>query len=560
MAGENDTGVLGLAVPGVISYGLYAALKSSGADPAYLYVSGGIAGFCGALTVIKFLIETKNWLQLRRMLRPQGIYGTTKPLNSQSPKELGLKTSNRSGKGMVLGAKRSDRRNRLLFYDGDGHGLYVSGTGGGKSNSLSKPFRLSLGAEVNAIITAKGEDMAVSLYRFITEELRQTCVCIDPYRLMKAHGIKCDDYNPCDRLVELAREESPVVFEAAREIAKIMLVDPSAGGGDNKIFRDMGREFIALSLVLLAIEEAETGELCCNPAHLNRILSDGTDRLNRFFIQMASCPHYDDTVARAGRKFLSKIEKSAKSAESFLTEAQMALAPFEPVSAIGNSVEFSTFNPADLKTPGKGITVFIVLPLEASHLADLYTGLCVDTLASRCLAANRAEPRVVIIADEFENLSRGPLPVVERILKLGRTRGVQLHAFIQDLGGLEARYKELTSMFISQSAILMAFDIRSAKDAEMYSKRAGQQSIVTDSASASKHGAGSLNVKEEGIPLMRQDQFTQLPKFCAVLFKDQHPPMIVDLVHYKAVDPWNALVDDVPGVAPEPDFKVRFKA
>lgn len=560
MTQQNDPGLLSFAVPGVIAFGTYAMLKNGGADAAYLHLAKGIGWACVGLTVVKFLRDTKNWIALRGMLNPQGIYGTTKPLNSQSPKELGLKTRNKSGKGMALGAKHGDWLHRLVYYDGDSHGLYVGSTGSGKSSSLAKPFRLSLGAEVNAIITAKGEDMAVSLHRFITEVLGQECICIDPYKLMKDHGVKSHDYNPCGELVDLASKQSPRVFEKAEEIAKIILQDPPNGGGDNQVFKDWGRSIIALCLVFLAVEEAETGELCCNLAYLNRLFNDSLEEVSKFFLRMSACPAFEGEIAGAGRKFLSKVTTTQKSAESFLSELQVALAPFRSVSEIGKSVEYSTFNPDHLKTPGKGMTIFIVLPLESSHMADMYTGLVLDTLANRCIAANRANPRVVIIADEFENLSRGPLPVVERILKLGRTRGVQLHAFVQDMGGLDARYKELTSMFVSQSAIFMAFDIRSVKDAEMYSKRAGQRSIVTDNASVPDGGTGSITVREEGIPQMRVDQFTQLPKFQAVLFKENHPPQILDLIHWKQVDPWCHQVDPVPGTPAEPDFKVRFKA
>jgi len=32
------------------------------------------------------------------------------------------------------------RWQKLMYYDGDSHGIYVSGTGGGKTNSFSKKF------------------------------------------------------------------------------------------------------------------------------------------------------------------------------------------------------------------------------------------------------------------------------------------------------------------------------------------------------------------------------------------------------------------------------------
>ncbi|MBM1556241.1 type IV secretory system conjugative DNA transfer family protein [Sulfitobacter mediterraneus] len=563
MSQNNDTGVIGLAVPATISYGVYAMLKSSGADPIYLYASGGVALTCGALALVKFVIETKHWIDLRRMLRAQGTYGTTRQLNDMTPEEIGLSTCNKDGDGIVLGAQSGQRGvqqlwPKLLYYKGDSHGLFSAGTGGGKTSSLAIPIRLSLGAHRNAIITAKGDDMCVALYRYLTEILHQEVHCVDPYRLLERHGIKSDDYNPCEGLVELADYRSPDLIEKARELVLTVLPEPSGTSDQNKLFRDNGREFLVWCLIYLAVEQAETGHLCCNLAYLNRVLSDGTDEVLRFFVRMTSCQDFDGEIARAGKRFLGKFKSTAKTAESFLTEAQTALQPYVPVSRIGKSVEHSTFNAADLKTKGKKMTIFIILPAEKSGVNDAYVGLCLNTLLTQAIQANSFEPRLTIIADEFEALSTGPLPIIERVLKIGRSRGVQLLAFIQaKSGGLEAKYKELAPMFESQSAIHMLWDVRSVKEAEEYSKRAGQRSIVTDSADANR---GSLTVKEEGIPQLRLDQVIQRPKFQAVLFKENNAPMIVDLVHHKAVSPWNSQVDVVPGAPPEPDFKVRFKA
>lgn len=557
MAQNNNTSVLELAVPAMISYGLYSALRSSGADPAYIYVAGGVAATCGTLAGMKFVIDSFGWWQMRALQKPQGIYGTTRKLNALSPKEIGLTTCNKDGNGIVLGTKHGSRRPKLMYYNGESHGLFSAGTGGGKTSSFTIPIRLSLGAHRNAIITAKGEDMAVALHRHLTKNLGQKVVCIDPYRLLARHGIKSDDYNPCDILVELAEYRSPELIEKAREIALVVLQEP-VGADQNKLFRDNGREFLAWLLMFLAIEQAETGELCCNLSFLNRVLSDGTDEVLGFFSRMTHCLEYDGEIARAGKRFLSKFKSTAKTAESFLTEAQTALQPYVPVSMIGKSVEYSTFNPADLKTPGKKMTVFIILPPEKSALNDAYMGLCLNTLLTRCISQNRFNPRVTVIADEFENLSTGPLPIIEKVLKIGRSRGVQLLAFIQARsGGLEAKYKELAPMFLTQSALHVVWDVRSVSEAEEYSKRAGQRSIVTDTAVAEN---GSITVKEEGIPQLRLDQITQLPKYQCILFKEQHPPMIIDMAHYKAVAPWNTQVDAVPGAPPEPEFKVRFKA
>lgn len=561
MAGQRNEGVLAVAVPCALSYGAYNLLKSSGAYPELLYLTGGMAALCAVIAAKRSVDSLAYWFDMARLRKAAGTYGTTEKLNSRTPKQIGLKTSNEDGNGIPLGAKHGSRKREIMYYDGDSHCMFLNPTGGGKSNSFGKPARLALGAERNAIITSKGVDMAVSTNRFLTEELGQTVVNIDPYRQLKEHGIKSDNFNPTGNLVELAEKHSPDLIEKAREIAQVILPDPAGGSGDNKIFRAVGRQFITWSLVYLALEEADTGHLCCNLAYLYRMLNDGPEVLLRFFQEMTLCTDFDGVVSMAGKRFAGKFKNAPKSAESFLTEAQEALAIFDPVSMIGKSIEYSTFNAADLKTPGKKITIHIVLPVEKSESNNVFIALCLNTLISQCIEAGTFEPRVTIIADEFENISTAPIPIMERLLKTGRTLGVQLMAFVQDLKGLEARYKELTSMFITQSAILMAWDVRSVEDAELFSKRAGQRSIVTDSYSVPDAGGNpSISIREEGIPVLRVDQFTQMPKFQAVLFKEQHPPMIVDLVHFKEVDPWVHQIDHVAGALPEPDFRVRYKA
>ncbi|MEP5729995.1 MAG: type IV secretory system conjugative DNA transfer family protein [Sulfitobacter sp.] len=563
MADRNEKSIYQVAVPAMISAGIYAGLRSGGADMVYQYMAGGVACIFNAQLALKFLSDTAEWNSWRKLSKPQGIHGTTEELNSQRPKDIGLSECNKDGEGIYLGSQSDPSLAgklwpKLLYYKGDGHCLFQAGTGGGKTSSVAGPIRLGLGAERNAIITAKDADMAVQFHRFLTQELGQQVVCIDPYRLMERHGIKSDDLNPFWRLIELAEYRSPEAIEKAKEIAKVLLPEPGGAQGDNKLFRDNGRDFLTWSLLFLAIEEAETGELCCNPAHLNGVLADGADQVTQFFMRMTCFEDYDGEIARAGRRFLGKFKNTAKTAEGFLTEAQTALDAYVPASRIGKSVRRSTFNPADLKTRGKKMTVFIILPAGLSDVNEGYVGLCLNNLARRCIEANTFLPRVTIIADEFEALSKGPLPVVETILKLGRSKGVQLCAFIQaKTGGLEARYKDLAPMFESQSAITMYWDMRNVKEAEEASKRAGQRSVMTESSNVDQ---GSVTVQETGIPLLRLDQIMRRPKFQSILFKENHSPMILDLVHYKQVSPWNTWVDPVPGAQAEPDFKVRFKA
>jgi len=495
------------------------------------------------------------------MLKPKGINGWLGEVNSFHPKAMGLHTDNNDGNGLLLGSlKRKWLYDIPVFYKGDSHGLILAGTGAGKTSSLSKGWVVGLGKHHNRIVTAKGADIAVSTYRFLTEELNHHVVCIDPYRLMREHGIESDDFNVCDILVKLADERSPDILDKAREIALVLIPEQISSSGENKIFRNVGRSIIYNILVYLAVEQASTGEFCCNLAYLNRLINSGTQDVLKVFQRMSIMPEYEGAIARAGKRFISQFANNPKSAASFLTEAQEALVIFEPVTPIGKSCESSTFLASDLKNPNKPMTVFIILPPEKSGLNDAFAGLCLNSLCTTAIEADRFTPQVTIIADEFENLSSAPLPTIEKVLKIGRTRGVRLLAMCQDGESLKARYGQMSSMFWTQSSLKIAMDIRSVNEAEDYSKRSGQRSVITDSASVQnntdEHG---VSIKEESIPLLRQDEFIRLPKFTAAVWKDNNPPLILDLVHYKMVDPWMHQIDDVPNAPPEPNLPIKFK-
>ncbi|MEO1748408.1 MAG: type IV secretory system conjugative DNA transfer family protein, partial [Pseudomonadota bacterium] len=527
MAARNET-ALTAAFPALICFVFYTSFQAMDAHFVYLYMFGGSALFCALVATLRLLRDIKNSIRFRWLLKPKGVHGRVEHLNSHDPTTMGLHTDNHDRNGLPLGHLRGSKAKKLLWYKGDGHGLIAAGTGAGKTVSLSKNWAVALGKHHNRIITSKGVDIAVATYRYLTQELGHEVINIDPYRLLKQHSIPSDDFNPCDILVDLAKRQSTDIFDKAREIALCLIPEVLGASGENKIFRSVGKQFITSTLIYLAIEQSETGELVCNLAYLNRLLNSGTDDLLDVFQRMSIIPHYDGAIARAGKRFVSQFQNSPKSAQSFITEAQEAIAIFEPATPIGQACEYSTFNASDIKNSDKNITINIILPVEKSGINDQFAGLVLNSLCTLAIEADRFHPQVTIIADEFENLSSAPIPIIERVLKIGRTRGVRLFAFIQDQESLAARYGQLASMFKTQAAIFMAMDIRSVDEAEEYSKRSGQRAIVTDSANMAEDNSDyGVSVKEEGVPLMRLDAFTRMPKFTAVLFKEQYAPLML---------------------------------
>jgi len=546
---------------GAVFYTISRSLKAAGAEPTIAWIFELAAMFCGVLLLFRLILLVKDSISFKSLLKPKGIHGWLGEVNSFHPEAMGFSTNNNDGNGLLVGSlKRKWRSDLPVFFKGNGHCITMAGTEGGKTQSLSKGWTVGLGKHHNRIVTAKGADIAVSTFRYLTQVLKHHVVCIDPYRLLKEHGIESDDFNPCQILVELADKKSPDVFEKAREIAQVLIPELIDAGGDNKVFRDVSKSMIADILVHLAVEQAETGELVCNLPHLRVLMTSSTEDLIEIFQNMAIMPDYGGEISRAGKRYLSQFKNNLKSAQSFIVDAQNALAIFAPCTALGQSFEHSTFKPSDLKNPEKNMTVFIILPPEKSGLIDQAAGIILNTLCTVTIEENRFEPQCTIIADEFENLSNQPLPIIEKVLKIGRTRGVRLLAMCQDAESLKARYGQMSSMFWTQSSLTIAMDIRSVDEAENYSKRSGQRSIVSDSTNIPDDlDDQSLTVKEEEIPLLRQDEFNRLPKFTAAIWKDNNPPLILNLVHYKQVDPWVHQIDDVPGAPPEPNFPIKFK-
>ncbi len=556
-SGSSKTGT---AVCAVVFYVAARGLGSAGADPYLTLMFEWMAAFCGLLFVVQIIGSVCAVIANRGLLKPTGIHGRVERLNGQHPKELGLHTDNDDGEGLLLGSIRRWWRDAPIFFKDWTHGLILAGTGAGKTSSLSKGWTVGLGKHHNRIITAKGEDLCVATYRYLTEELKHLVVCIDPYRLLKKHGIDSDDYNPCDRLLELANKKLSGIFDEARQIAFCLIPEAIGASGENKIFRSVSRQLIADLLVFFAVEQSETGELCCNLPFLRKLCSSDTQDLLDVFQRMSIMPDYDGAIARAGNRFLAQFKNNPKSAQSFIVEMQEALAIFEPCTPLGQSFEHSTFNASDIKNPNKNMSIFIILPPEKSGIVDQAAGVILNTLCTIAIEANSYDPPVTIIADEFEAISSGPLPVTEKILKIGRTRGLRLMAFVQDWMSLKAKYGDLAYLFKTQCSMMLTMDVKSVDDAEEYSKRSGQRAVVRDSANVSEDGEGfGVTVKEEAIPLLRQDEFNRAPKFTATLFKDAHAPLMLDLIHYKMVNPWVHQIDDIPGAPPEGSFPKKFK-
>nr|WP_245197568.1 type IV secretory system conjugative DNA transfer family protein [Jiella mangrovi] len=446
-----------------------------------------------------------------------------------------------------------------MSYKGYSHVSVRAPNGGGKSESLVMTNCLGLGADRNLVVTAKGGEVASITLRHRRDRLKQNVAIINPWRIDDLPNF---DFNPLQVLVRMAATGDPEIVDFARAIFSVLVPEPEQSG-DNKFFREAAKDLLVWLAIALAYWEAETGELVCNLPYLYRVIGGGDESLGPWLVRMQSTDAGSGLLKVAAGRITAKAKRSEKTFENVLSEAQNALAIFDPHGPLGRAMEYSDFDPQDLKN--KKMSIYIVAPPE--KLIGEYgkwMGLVVDVLIRTCLQARKAEPRVTFLLDEFANLSTTALPAILPALYIGRAYGTQIVTFVQDRRSYE-RYGKESSAFDTQCDVICSWGVRDLNDAEWIEKRSGQASVITESgtipADASSGdldtGRASMGLSEKAIPVIRKDQAIQLPDHTHLIFYKNKAPILADLISYKMVDPWVRQAD-IPQGDPE-RFPIRFK-
>lgn len=550
-------GPVGGTLTAVLFLLIFHLLRSYDAPQFLIWLYGCMVALCG-YSVARDLWSAFQWgCLLRNMHQSAGTFGRTGFPTAADAERIGLSFTNEDGNGIPLGGTG----NKIIYYHGPSHISVRAATNAGKTESLSATICYALGAHRNVVATAKGAELAWLCARYREDELGQQAYIVDPFGIAKRLGLKTHDFNPVGHLPRYAAARSPELLDRARAVTLILTPESDAASGENKIFRQLARDLKSGVLSFLAVEQADTGELCCNLPTLQRVLRGSNESLMEFLHRMRRCNAYDGAISRAADSFLGRLERSPKFAESILAQAIAPLDIYEPAGPLGRNTLYSDFDVRELKQPGRGVSIFFVTAPEKSELYHTHIGLCLNATIEESIAADRFEPRLTIVGDEWASL--GVLPAALPTLFLGRSRGVQLVTFVQQTESYE-RYGKQAAAFTTQSEVVIAWAIRSTKDAKEYSERAGQLSAITESISAVPQTTGSrgpsITLAERGIPYLRPDEFLQLPDYTGVVFYKQNPPFTVDLVSFRSVDGWREHGQPMPGAPPLRELPVKYKA
>lgn len=511
-------------------------------------------------TVWSAYLDWRLWRFFRNAPTPTGLHGRTDHVGLNELVLAGLKTSNPDGNGIPIGAIGDT----MLFYEGNSHVSVRASTGGGKSESSFAPTCFALGSHRNIIATGKGKEPAclVAEHR---KSIGQEVVIIDLGNQMGGTGLKVSDFNPIGHLVELAERNDPKLIDEARKIAASLIFEPKGGaGGDSIFFRNQGRKWKTWFLCGAAVLEAMHGELICNLPALYTKINSGDDELKAFLTELTTLDHFENSISGAAKRILSKWKSSPKTFESVLSEVENGLEIYDPASHLGkSSIYTSDFDPRDIKR--KPMTILLVTDPTQSETHGIAAGLALEVLTNIALQANSFEPRVTIIADEFANLSKGALPSMLPTLYVGRSLGVQLITYVQDTSSYEDRYGKEASAFTTQCEVTIISKCSDVDDAENYSKRSGQISVMSESLNlpqgmeSDPNKSYSVTLSEQGIPRLRADDFLHLDNFKAAVFYKQLPAVMFDLVSYRQVLPWRDQAGTVPDAPPQDELPIRFQ-
>ena len=227
----------------------------------------------------------------------------------------------------------------------------------------------------------------------------------------------------------------------------------------------------------------------------------------------------------------SSAENTYKSIVATFSE-KMSL--FDDVN-VANITSYSDF---EFDALGKKPTaIYIIVPDEDKTYYSLVTiivGLLYRELVK--LANSNDEKRLPVnidwLLDEFANCP--PLPDIEAIVSVARSRGMRFHFFIQSLSQLDNVYGKDVAQIIMDNCGLVYLKTNTQDTAEAISKRLGKQTIESNSLSqniSKKDYGGNKSVSLMGRDLMTPEEVKEL-HYKTIIFPIIGHPILRDTVVY----------------------------
>ena len=435
--------------------------------------------------------------------------------------------ANRAVRRFLAACQRKERKHLVRLTKAI-HTAVFAPTGAGKGVSCVIPFLLTCKESCFVLDVKDGELARVTADA--RRRMGRNVYIIDPYRCVTKTPATL---NP----VEFVDKNSPYALDDSREIAA-EIVERKDEKGDGVHFLDNAEAGIA-AVIAMCVEYAEGDQKSL------QAVCDITSRPDRFakaIELMVTSTAQEGMVAREGGNLMHL--KDRELASTMTTIARFLR--FLSTPALAASTRVSSFDPKEILNGNTD--VYCVLPSDRvgtlSPLLRLWTGTFLRT-ALRAKGKNR----IHFICDEAGS-SLGKMDQLSKALTVGRSAGIRLQLYYQDLGQLKKCWPDGADQTLLANVNQVFFGVNDKETAEYVSARLGDATIIVDdwgeSESQQREGSGkpashsrtrNLNHKQVARKLLKPEEILSgLHEREAITFAPGLPPIWTWLTRYYEED------------------------
>ena len=408
------------------------------------------------------------------------------------------------------------------------HTCVFAPTGVGKGVSCVIPFLLT-NTDSCVVVDLKGE-----LAKQCAEARRKmghTVVLLDPYMQVTD---KPDTFNP----FEFIDSDSDLAIDDCRDIAEALIV--RSGTEKEPHWNDVAEMWLTAMSALLVNLRLETG---ANLTELKTLVSD-TTLMQQAIVKMTESDAWDGVLSRFGNQLTHFKDKELNST---LTSTNRHLR-FIDSPAIAASTSTSSFNPADLLSGSKKMTIFLILPPERMRGQAGLLRLWISSMFRAAIRGGLQERhKVNFVLDEAASL--GKMDALDDAIDKYRGYGIRLFLYYQSLGQLKKCFPDDQGQTLLSNTTQVFFGVNDQQTAEYVSNRLGEQTIIVESGGTSSGGSRSGDAKSGGTSttsswnrsdnwqqlgrkLLKPEEVTALSQRIAITFSPDAPPLWTTLIRY----------------------------
>lgn len=246
------------------------------------------------------------------------------------------------------------------------------------------------------------------------------------------YGFSATAFNPFDIAIAAFKEGKTFEgIERAQEIAFLLVPDsPEKKGSANEWIESEGRDIDWLSLVYLAKDRPAQ----CTPGGLYRFLMRPVQDILDEIGHNAS----EEFVLRRAIQLQAEVNAGAdKQVQWKLQKARETLSRFEPGSPHDRATRYSEFDPAEAKSGGKPLDIYIMVSGTRLESDGTFISLMLSSIIERIADASGTR-RTLVLADEFSQIPKSR--VLIKCLRAYRKRLIRTVTMTQSRQATIDRY------------------------------------------------------------------------------------------------------------------------